>query len=201
MTGFQDDAGLRSPTLGGPHLKQTVLTSSSDRGASWAPATVLTGYLQQPASLVRSADGVLLCIFSHGDGWPRNASGADGWTAKHGQRFVASLDEGATWTNTVFELHRGGTDASSVVLPNGTVVTAYAMRRRPDGPAALETLHWAPPSRAELGVGGVFAPPAPGFAAAVGRPPMQVSFTGIDHFLVAAGPCFVWVTIPVRGLK
>ena len=81
---------------------------------------------QQTASLVRTADGLLLCIFSHKDGWPRNASDYDGWTTKSGQRFIASADSGSTWTQTVWELHRGGQYASSVVLPNRTIVTAFS---------------------------------------------------------------------------
>jgi hypothetical protein len=55
---------------------------------------VLTGYLQQTASLVSHApSGMLLAIFGHKDGWPTNNTKVkNGWKVVGGQRFIASLD-------------------------------------------------------------------------------------------------------------
>ena len=60
---------------------------------------------------------------------------------------------GETWSRTVFELHRGGLYGSSVVLSNGTIVTAFAWNATAaaDGhgggdSGSLGLLHWEPPS-------------------------------------------------------
>ena len=116
---------------------------------------MLTGYLQQSPSLVmHQPSGLLLCVFGHKDGWPiNNTQVKDGWQVVGGQRFIASLDGGEMWSRTVFELHRGGLYGSSVVLSNGTIVTAFAWNATAaahghgggDSPS-LGLLHWEPPT-------------------------------------------------------
>ena len=89
---------------------------------------------------MRLADGTILMPFSHKD-------------KGQGQRFMISYDEGKTWSRTVYELHVGGMYASSVVLDDGTIVTAYAERNGP-----FTVLRWRAPSRKAVEKGGFFEP-------------------------------------------
>lgn len=96
---------------------------------------------------------MLLLAFGHKDGG-------------EGQRYILSYDEGASWSNTVFDLHVGGLYASSVALADGTVVTAFACPA--DSQSAckeragrLSVLRWRLPPRGLVEAGGFFAPTAP----------------------------------------
>ena len=135
------ECALGAKAVGGHSVyKQTALLDSNDGGRTWSHPRLLTGWLQQTACLVRLADGTILMPFSHKD-------------KGQGQRFMISYDEGKTWSRTVYELHVGGMYASSVVLDDGTIVTAYAERNGP-----FTVLRWRVPSRKAVEKGGFFEP-------------------------------------------
>jgi hypothetical protein len=84
----------------------------------------------------------------------------------YGQRALFSYDNGSTWSTNVYEVHKGGLYADSVVLRSGMIVTptaVYPGDADPDhnatGPlATLHAIRWWPPSREEVSRGG-FQPP------------------------------------------
>ena len=136
-------------------MKQTVFTSSSDAGRSWAPVTVLTGYLQQTALLVRTADGVLLCVFSHKDRWPRNASSYDGWT-KYGQRFIARCDDDTFSTTikplySILKVHRGSSPAWTRGGPGRTPCLSCTRAGCMPPRSPCQTVRWSPRTRYSSG--------------------------------------------------
>ena len=96
----------------------------------------MTGNGQQSASFVQLSDGSLVLAFGHKD-------------AGEGQKFILSYDGkmalslfspctrvanlksilnagGISWSNGVWDLHRGGLYASSVPVGDDEVVTAYS---------------------------------------------------------------------------
>lgn len=103
---------------------------------------IVTHYEQQTACLVRMADGTILLPFSHKD-------------QGQGQRFLVSYDEGKTWSKTIYDLNKNGMYASSVVMKDGTIVTAYQDRKRD---SRLSVLRWKAPSKEEVSKGGFFEP-------------------------------------------
>ena len=76
-------------------------------------------------------------------------------------------------------------DASSAVLPNGTVVSAFAWNSTTSADCcSLGLLHWEPPSPEEVRRGGFFKPTEPDFAKTVGPPwPARVTWAGDPIFL------------------
>jgi len=78
--------------------------------------------------------------------------------AGQGQRLMISYDDGATWSRTVYELHKGGMYASSVVLADDTIVTAHARGRNMGGRGTLDVLRWNVPPKKEVEKGGFFTP-------------------------------------------
>lgn len=134
----------QTPGSGGwPRYKQTAVASSSDAGRTWTVPRIVTGFLQQTACVVRLSDGTVVLPFSHKD-------------VGQGQRFLVSYDSGRTWCKTIYELNKGGMYASSAVLKDDTIVTAF--EDRPRG-AKLTVLRWKVPSREQVAGGGFFEPP------------------------------------------
>lgn len=107
---------------------------------------------------MRLADGTIVLAFGHKD-------------AGEGQKFTLSYDFGVSFSNTVYDLHRGGLYASSVALShdhaaNATIVTAFACTGDAQSLCSertglLTTLHWTPPPKAEVARGGFFYPVPP----------------------------------------
>ena len=142
-TRLQDGHGAAPMTIPGPHYKQTALTVTTDSGLTWSEPAVVTGGLQQTACLVLAGDALLL-VFGHKDNG-------------QGQRFRVSYDRGATFSNTIFDLHHGGMYASTVLLPSSdmlvTVMAGVA------GSSGLTVLRWRLPPKAVVERGGFFRPP------------------------------------------
>jgi len=137
-----------SGVASGSVYKQTALVCSDDGGNTWSHPRLLTGWLQQSACLARLSDGTVILPF----GEKTESKGQ-----RFGQRFMVSYDEGKTWSRTVYELNRGGLYASSVVLPDDTIVTVHDNRATEAG-VALAVLRWRAPSREEVSKGGFFEP-------------------------------------------
>jgi len=94
--------------------KSTAVFRSTDGGKSWGPPGLVTGQGQQSGCFVELGDGSLVLPFGHKD-------------AGEGQKFLISYDQGTSWSNSVYDLHRGGLYASSVPTRNGTeIITAYS---------------------------------------------------------------------------
>jgi len=130
---------------GGSVYKQTAVFYSDDGGRTFSDHRLLTGWLQQTACLVRLSDGTVVLPFGHKD-------------AGQGQRFMISYDEGETWGKTVFELNKCGMYASSVVLADDTIVTAFAVEWHSNGRNELDVLRWRVPPREVVEKNGVFRP-------------------------------------------
>ncbi|MAE66740.1 MAG: hypothetical protein CMJ18_20930 [Phycisphaeraceae bacterium] len=128
-------------------FKQTAIMKSDDGGVTWSAPMLVTGWLQQTGCLIRLSDGMVILAFGH-------KTEVDG--KRFGQRVMVSLDEGETWSRTVYELHHGGLYANSVVLPDDTIVTVHDGRNTDH--VKLSVLRWKPPSREEVSKGGFFAP-------------------------------------------
>jgi hypothetical protein len=135
-----------------PRYKQSAVQVSSDYGFSFSAARVVTGYLQQSACLVQTAgadgtDRALVLVFGYkpAANMPRD---------DYGQRFIVSYDNGTSWSNRIFRLHRGGMYASSAVAVDDTIVTVLA------NGSALEMLRWRLPARSRVAANGFFRPSA-----------------------------------------
>lgn len=130
-----------------PRHKQTAIAFSTDSGRTWTTPRLVTGYLQQTACLVKLSDDTLVLPFGHKH-------------PGHGQRFILSYDLGKTWSNTIFELNKGGLYASSVALKDDTIVTVFQARDRENNRfSKLTVLRWRVPSREVVSRGGFFAGP------------------------------------------
>lgn len=134
------------PTGVGGHsvYKQTAVFHSDDGGKSWTHPRIVTGWIQQTGCLVRLSDGTIVLPFGHKD-------------RGHGQRFILSYNEGHTWSKVVFELNKFGMYASTVVLTDGTLVTALDSSGQ-DNSSALHVLRWKAPPREEVEKHGFFTP-------------------------------------------
>jgi len=140
------ECAIGATTVGGHSVyKQSAIGVTEDGGRTWTRAHLATGWLQQTACLVRLSDGTVVIPFSHKD-------------AGQGQRFMVSYDDGATWSRTVYELHKGGMYASSVVLSDDTIVTVHATGRNMGGRGTLDVLRWKVPPKKEVEKGGFFTP-------------------------------------------
>ena len=86
--------------------------------------------------------------------------------AGEGQRFIVSYDQGRSWSNRVFQLNTGGLYASSVVLQNDTIVTAFSCAADSQSACVeragmLTILQWQLPAKATVSAGGFFRPLVP----------------------------------------
>ena len=153
---------FNAPTIGratGPRYQGTAVLTSTDSGRSWFTQGLITGFAQQTASLANLGQGTLAVVFSHMD----SAAGV-----RFGQRAMFSYDKGLTFSNAILELHHGGMYASSVVLPDGVIVSVYG-----DANHSLGAIRWRPPPTSNITAYGSFrplaiqtpmpAPPPPGF--------------------------------------
>jgi hypothetical protein len=111
--------------------------------------------VQQDGALSRLPDGSIVMVFAHKDNG-------------YGQRAIFSYDEGLTWSTNVFEIHKGGLYAQSVVVANGKIITATAVypgdAGDPDRHTTEPILHsliWEPPSRKVVSTGGFMRPLIP----------------------------------------
>ena len=156
----------------GPSYLQTGFVRSQDRGRTWTQVGLVSGWLQQPASLVSLNDSLVL-VFSGRRPSPGNTS-----ETRVGHEFIVSYDEGFSWSNTIFQLARfdsgghvpltGGLSASSVAYTRGRVLTAFSCAgvgtdscTASEEPGMLRLLVWTPPPRKEVEPGGFFLPPQP----------------------------------------
>ena len=88
------------PTDAGVRIYQhTALATSGDGGLTWSTPRIVTGLLQQSASLLQLSDRALVLTFG-----------------RPGQRFMLSYDEGETWSRAVYQLHHTGEYARSAAL-------------------------------------------------------------------------------------
>jgi hypothetical protein len=135
------------PTAMGGHsvYKQSAVIYSDDAGRTWSPPRIVTGWLQQTACLIVLSDGTLVMPFSHKLG-------------THGQRFIVSYDRGESWSRAIWELGDCGMYASSVVMPDDTIVTVHDGYKGRGTDRRLTALRWRVPPRQEVERYGVFAP-------------------------------------------
>ena len=144
------DTEYLSTEIGGHSVyKHTVLVQSDDAGKTWSQPRLVTAWYQQTACLVRLSDGTVVMPFGH--------KTSDEQGRRFGQRFMVSYDEGRSWSKTIYELHKGGLYASSVALPDDTIVTVHDNRKTEEGPG-LAILRWQAPSREVVSKGGFFEP-------------------------------------------
>lgn len=96
--------------------KSEFLSYSDDDGKTWSPARMVTRNMECPGSLVRLSDGTVVLTYG---------MKLEPW----GARALVSKDEGETWHPEVLDLvhckGQGG-HASSVVLPEDTIVTRWS---------------------------------------------------------------------------
>ena len=133
--------------------KSTALFSSSDGGKTFGRPGLLTGQGQQSGCLVELPDKSILMVHGHKD-------------AGEGQKFMISYDQGRTFSNTVYDLHRGGLYASSVAIGGKEIITAFSCTADsqslcPQRANKLSTLRWQPPAEDEVARGGFFVPVEP----------------------------------------
>lgn len=137
------------PTGVGGHsvYKQSAVLETDDGGKTWTAPRIVTGWHRQTGCIVRLSDGALALPFCH-------RAGTD--TGK-GQRVILSYDDGRSWSKAVYQINDFGEYASSVVLDDGTIVTAHDSTGREDH-GRLHVLKWTPPPRAEVEKHGFFIP-------------------------------------------
>lgn len=119
----------------------TAVLHSDDGGKTWTKPRIVTGFDEQTGCLVQLSDGTVILVFGHK---------TDGL----GQRFMLSYDDGITWSRKVFQLHRTGQYASSVVLDDDTIVTVIHRGKARE----LHALSWRAPARDEVAKGGFWRP-------------------------------------------
>ena len=119
----------------------TAVLHSDDGGKTWTEPRIVTGFDEQTGCLVQLSDGTVILVFGHK---------TDGL----GQRFMLSYDDGITWSRKVFQLHRTGQYASSVVLDDDTIVTVIHKGKARE----LHALSWQAPTRNEVAKGGFWRP-------------------------------------------
>jgi len=137
----------QDPTQIGGHsvYKQMAICHSDDGAQSFSPHRLITAWVQQTGCLAGLTNGTVIMPFGHKD-------------EGHGQRFIVSYDEGEAWSKAFYELHKGGMYASSVVLDDQTIVTAYAEESHSGGKNKLDVLRWKVPPKSEVEKHGVFTP-------------------------------------------
>ena len=144
----------------GSIYKQTYLLHSHDEGRTWGTPKMLTGASQQTGCIVRLSDGTLVVPF--------------GSKPHQDQRAIFSYDDGVTWSRNIYQIAQEGMYASSVVLPDDTIVTVYANAetaeskktmdlqrgRKTCGKFGLEIngTRWKAPTKDEVSAGGFFTP-------------------------------------------
>ena len=77
-----------------------------------------------------------------------------------GQRFIVSYDQGQSWSNAIFELHKGGMYANTVAMVDDTLVTIFSREPHTGGNNCLETLRWKAPPKNVASQKGFFEPEA-----------------------------------------
>ena len=125
-------------------FQHTALSASRDGGRTWSKPRVVTGLLQQSASLNRLSDGTLALIFG-----------------RPGQRLMLSYDEGETWAKVVYQLHDDGEYARAVVLQDDTLVVVHDFGHymwHKENDARLGVLRVKVPPRQEVEKHGFFIP-------------------------------------------
>ena len=133
-------------TVGGHSVyKQSAVLHSDDGGRSWSVPRIVTGWVQQSGCIVVLSNGTVILAFSRKDG-------------THGQRFIVSYDRGETWSNAIWELNDCGLYASSVVMPDDTIVTVHDGLRDKASGRRLGALRWRAPLRREVDQFGFFTP-------------------------------------------
>lgn len=119
----------------------TAVFHSDDNGKTWSKPRLVTGFDEQTGCLVQLSDGTVILVFGHK---------TDGL----GQRFMLSYDDGETWSRKVYQLHRTGQYASSVVLDDDTIITVIFKGKN----RYIHALRWRAPSREEVAEGGFWKP-------------------------------------------
>lgn len=139
----------RDPKALGKHsvYKQTAIAFSGDAGRTWTRPRIVTSWVQQTGCIVQLSDGTLILPFSHKD---------EGM----GQRFIVSYDQGQSWSNAIFELHKGGMYANTVAMVDDTLVTIFSREPHTGGNNCLETLRWKAPPKNVASQKGFFEPEA-----------------------------------------
>ncbi len=133
------------PTDTGVRIFQhTALSASRDGGRTWSKPRVVTGLLQQSASLIKLSDGTLALTFG-----------------RPGQRLMLSYDGGETWAKVAYQLHGDGEYARAVGLKDDTLVAIhdfghYMWHQKND--TRLGVLRFKVPPRQEVEKHGFFAP-------------------------------------------
>ena len=139
------EGGWDRPTDVGVRIFQnTVFATSADGGRTWTTPRLVTGLLQQSASLVQLSDDTLVLTFG-----------------RPGQRFMLSYDCGQTWSRAVYRLHDDGEYARAVALEDDTIVAihdfGHYMHYGKDDDR-LGVLRFRVPARAEVEKRGFFTP-------------------------------------------
>ena len=132
--------------VGGPSVyRNSAVSYSDDGGRNWSDPRIVTGWEQQTGCIVSLSDGTTVLPFSRKNG-------------THGQRFIVSYDRGETWSKAIWELNDCGLYASSVVMPDDTIVTIHDGLRDKASGRRLSALRWQAPPKAEVEKYGFFRP-------------------------------------------
>ena len=130
----------------GHGFADTVLTESSDNGATWSVPRPLTGIGEVHVDLLQLADGRLLATYVN-------------YHLPFGACAIVSEDEGATWdADHPFQLSCSAFGPSNngwpvtLQFPGGSLLTSYAANAYPDeGPPTMvcEVVRWSLPPKGD----------------------------------------------------
>ena len=129
-------------------FKHVFIGDSNDSGRTWQnlrpvcdkAGKALIGFGECHGQLVQTADGRVVLV--HGNRYP----------SQHGEiRARVSCDEGKTWLPEVYHMAHGRGYASSVALPDGTIVTItgeVALAKGPvKTPCLVVAIRWKLPEQ------------------------------------------------------
>ena len=124
-------------------VRNTAILHSDDSGKTWSEPRLVTGFDEQTACLVRLPDNTILLVFGHK-------------TDGSGQRFMASFDEGRSWSRTVYQLGQNCQYASTVLLTGNRLVSVS--HRIIDGVGIFHARQWSAPKKTAFSDGGFWTP-------------------------------------------
>ena len=111
-TGWIAVAWIQTPRGVAPEFDQLAITTVDTNLESWTPLRVVTAYQERTGAILHSSHANAIVL-----GFGRRQG------ATHGQRFIMSHSNGATWSATLFELESNITAGRLVQLSDGAILT------------------------------------------------------------------------------